>query len=63
MSIGQWLEKGYSLIFKDKTFVIYNHTGCELHAIEMKEKCFSLDLKEANKGACVSTIQDTTLKS
>jgi hypothetical protein len=43
ISVGQLLEKGYSIVFKDKHCSIFYPVGLEIFTIKMKGKSFSLD--------------------
>ncbi|KAH1056007.1 hypothetical protein J1N35_034072 [Gossypium stocksii] len=43
LSVGQLIEKGYSLIFKNNSYVIEDSLGQELVTVAMTERCFMLD--------------------
>ena len=45
LSVGQMLEKNYSLYFQDKSCIIVDNAGCELMTVRMKEKAFQLNGK------------------
>jgi len=45
LSIGQLLEKGYVVVFKDKTCEVFDTTGIKLMSIKMKGKSFSVNLQ------------------
>ncbi|XP_071926089.1 uncharacterized protein [Coffea arabica] len=46
LSVGQLLEKNYSVIFKNKTCVIHDPAGNELFSVKMRGKNFALNLSE-----------------
>jgi len=45
LSIGQLLEKGYVVVFKDKTCEVFDTTDIKLMSIKMKGKSFSVNLQ------------------
>jgi len=45
LSVGQLLEKGYVVVFKDKACEVFNTTGIKLMSIKMKGKSFSVNLQ------------------
>jgi len=45
LSVGQLLEKGYVVVFKDKTCEVFDTTGIKLMSIKMKGKSFSVNLQ------------------
>jgi len=45
LSVGQLLEKGYVVVFKDKTCEVFDTTGIKLMSIKMKGKIFSVNLQ------------------
>ena len=49
LSVGQVIEKGYSLMFKDNTCEIYDPHGAELLCVMMKNKSFTLDWEAIEK--------------
>jgi len=61
LSVGQLLEKGYSVVFKDKHCSISDPVGLEIFTIKMKGKSFSLDWMEKESAAFPSTINKTEL--
>ena len=44
LSVGQLLEKGYVVVFKDKTCEVFYTTGIKLISIKMKGKSFLVNL-------------------
>ena len=46
LSVGQLLEKGYKVIFEDKNCMIKDANGRKLFRIQMKSKCFNLNIQE-----------------
>nr|GMD70722.1 Retrovirus-related Pol polyprotein from transposon TNT 1-94 [Ipomoea batatas]GMD72670.1 Retrovirus-related Pol polyprotein from transposon TNT 1-94 [Ipomoea batatas] len=46
LSVGQLLEKGYSVIFKNNMCFITDSCGVELFFVKMKDKSFCLDYDE-----------------
>ena len=61
LSVGQLLEKGYSVMFKDKMCVIANSNGVVLFSVEMKGKSFCLDWIEAESNAYTCTLDQAEL--
>lgn len=47
LSVGQMLEKGYSLQFKNNICTIYNGQEAEVLSIKMKKKIFAMNWNEA----------------
>ncbi|RDX79370.1 hypothetical protein CR513_40214, partial [Mucuna pruriens] len=43
LSVGQLLEKGFKVIFEDKSCIIKGPTGLEMFKVKMKSKSFSFD--------------------
>jgi hypothetical protein len=46
LSVSQLLDKGYKVLFEDKSCVIEDAEGIEVFNIQMKGKSFVLDFKE-----------------
>jgi hypothetical protein len=61
LSVGQLLEKGYSVVFKDKHCSISDPAGLEIFTIKMKGKSFSLDWMEEESAAFLSTTNQSEL--
>jgi predicted aspartyl protease len=61
LSVGQLLEKGYSVVFKDKHCSISDPVGLEIFTIKMKGKSFSLDWMEEESAAFPSIANQTEL--
>jgi hypothetical protein len=61
LSVGQLLEKGYSLVFKDKHCSISDPAGLEIFTIKMKGKSFSIDWMEEESAAYLSTANQSEL--
>lgn len=61
LSVGQFLEKNYYLVFKDKACIIHDPIGHEMFVVLMKGKCFSLDFPKANSIAYSSTLNESAL--
>ena len=51
LSVGQLLEKGFSVNFKEKACEIFDPKGGKLFSVKMKGKSFSLDWEQANSCA------------
>ena len=45
LSVGQLLEKGYVVVFKDKTCEVFDTTGIKLISIKMKGKSFLANIQ------------------
>jgi len=45
LSVGQLLEKGYVVVFKDKTCEVFDTTNIKLMSIKMKDKSFSANIQ------------------
>jgi hypothetical protein len=43
LSVGQMMEKGYSLEFKDNNCIVFDNDGAELFSVKMKKKSFALE--------------------
>ena len=59
LSVGQMLEKNFSLYFQDKSCIIVDNAGCELMTVRMKEKSFPIKWKETNFYA--TDVDESTL--
>ena len=46
LSVGQLLERNYSLCFKDMSCTTFDRFGCELISIEMRDKSFPVEWKK-----------------
>lgn len=46
LSVGQMLERNYSLFFKNMSYTIFDPSGCELMSIKMRDKSFPLEWKK-----------------
>jgi len=62
LSVGQMLEKGYSLFFKDrKCIIFYSYSfGVELFCAKMNNKIFTLDWEKATEWIYSSAPQMVT---
>ena len=49
LSVGQMLEKGYSLLFKDHKCTIFYSYGVELFCVKMNNKIFTADWEKATE--------------
>ena len=61
LSVGQFLEKNYYLVFKNKACIIHDPIGHELFTVSMRGKCFSLDLQKTNSLAYTSSLDESVL--
>lgn len=61
LSVGQMLEKQYSLLFKNKTCTIMDPAGNELMQVKMKDRSFSLRWNKLNAHAFSSSVDESTL--
>ncbi|KAL4386886.1 hypothetical protein GQ457_09G029220 [Hibiscus cannabinus] len=61
LSVGQLLEKNYSIVFKNKSCLIFYPTGCELVSVAMNERSFVLDWNSLTSNAYSSIIDETNL--
>ena len=61
LSVGQLLEKGYSVVFKNKHCLISDPTGLEIFTIKMQGKSFSLDWMEEEIAAVSNTTNEAEL--
>nr|GLL16848.1 Retrovirus-related Pol polyprotein from transposon TNT 1-94 [Ipomoea trifida] len=61
LSVGQLLEKGYFVIFKNKMCFITDSFGAELFSVKMKDKSFCLDWDEAEFKAYPCVVSQAEL--
>nr|GLL27425.1 hypothetical protein VITISV_013542 [Ipomoea trifida] len=61
MSVGQLLEKGYSVIFKNNMCFITDSCGAELFSVKMKDKSFCLDWDETEFKAYPCVVSQAEL--
>nr|GLL33350.1 uncharacterized protein LOC107941237 [Ipomoea trifida] len=61
LSVGQLLEKGYSVIFKNNMCFINDSCGAELFSVKMKDKSFCLDWDEAGFKAYPCVVSQAEL--
>nr|GMD23806.1 uncharacterized protein LOC107261010 [Ipomoea batatas] len=61
LSVGQLLEKGYSVIFKNNMCFITDSCGAELFSVKMKDKSFCLDWDEAGFKAYPCVVSQVEL--
>ncbi|KAG8491216.1 hypothetical protein CXB51_014346 [Gossypium anomalum] len=61
LSVGQLVEKGYSLIFKNGSCVIKDFLGQETAIVPMADKCFMLDVSQLEKKAYSSQTESAGL--
>ncbi|XP_052875075.1 uncharacterized protein LOC128280758 [Gossypium arboreum] len=61
LSVGQLVEKGYSLIFKNGSCVIKDFLGQETATVPMADKCFMLDVSQLEKKAYSSQSESAGL--
>ncbi|KAG8492771.1 hypothetical protein CXB51_010255 [Gossypium anomalum] len=54
LSVGQLVEKGYSLFFRSGSCVIEDSLGQEVVIVPMADKCFMLDVSQLEKRAYLS---------
>ena len=60
LSVGQLLEKGYKVLFEDKSCMIKDSDNKELFRVQMKGKSFALNLIDEEQLA-VHKVEDNTL--
>ena len=60
LSIGQMLEKQYSLQFKDNWCIIFDPYGEKLLCMKMKSKSFAINWENASKYAYVGVTQSVS---
>ncbi|KAL2345957.1 hypothetical protein Fmac_007242 [Flemingia macrophylla] len=60
LSVGQLLEKGYKVLFEDKTCMIKDSDNKELFRVQMKGKSFALNLIDEEQLA-MHKVEDNTL--
>ncbi|KAG8491616.1 hypothetical protein CXB51_014995 [Gossypium anomalum] len=61
LSVGQLVEKGYSLVFKNDSCVIKDCHGQELIIVGMVDKCFMLDVNKLENKAYVNLSDNAGL--
>ncbi|KAG8489064.1 hypothetical protein CXB51_017032 [Gossypium anomalum] len=61
LSVGQLVEKGYSLVFENGACVAKDTYGQELISVAMTDKCFMLNMNQLEKKAYTSLADNTDL--
>ena len=61
LSVGQLLEKGFKVLFKDKFYMIKDANGKYVFKIKMRGKSFALNLLEEEQTAVFQENNVTTL--
>ncbi|XP_016704257.1 uncharacterized protein [Gossypium hirsutum] len=61
LSIAQLLEKGYSVVFKDKQCQIVDPSGSSLMTVTMSDKCFEVHWPNDSKSAYITSTDDSEL--
>ncbi|XP_052483104.1 uncharacterized protein LOC128036220 [Gossypium raimondii] len=61
LSIAQLLEKGYSVVFKEKECQIFDPNGSSFMTVTMTDKCFEVDWQNDSHLACIASIDDSKL--
>ncbi|KAG8492349.1 hypothetical protein CXB51_009664 [Gossypium anomalum] len=61
LSVGQLVEKGYSLVFKNDSCVIKDCHGQEIITVGMVDKCFMLDVNQLENKAYASLADNAGL--
>ncbi|CAJ2652705.1 unnamed protein product [Trifolium pratense] len=61
LSVGQMMEKSYSLHFKDKRCTILDPAGSMLMTVEMRGKSFPIEWKQTTMHAFPSSVNDSSL--
>ncbi|KAK2437238.1 protein MAIN-LIKE [Trifolium repens] len=56
LSVGQMVEKHYTLHFKDMKCTIFDPVGCELMSIKMRNRSFPIEWKETAIHASSSVV-------
>ncbi|KAK2434095.1 hypothetical protein QL285_019281 [Trifolium repens] len=57
LSVGQMLEKHYTLHFKDMKCTIFDPVGCELMSIKMRNRSFPIEWKQTTIHAAPSVVE------
>jgi transposase InsO family protein len=61
ISVGQLIEKGYTLTFKDNSCTILDQNNIELMTVEMKHRSFPLEWKNMSSNAYSCTEDESKL--
>ncbi|KAG8478378.1 hypothetical protein CXB51_028202 [Gossypium anomalum] len=61
ISVGQLIEKGYSLVFKNNSCVVEDSFGQVLVTVAMTDRCFMLDINQLEKKAYTSATDLASL--
>lgn len=61
LSVGQLVEKGYTLVFKDDCCTVQDMNGLELISVSMTDRCFMLDVSQVERKAYTSLTDSTDL--
>ena len=61
LSVGQMLEKNYTLNFEDMRCTIFDPLGSELMFVKMRDKSFPIEWKETAMHVFPSTVNDSVL--
>ncbi|CAJ2652692.1 unnamed protein product [Trifolium pratense] len=61
LSVGQMMEKNYSLHFKDKRCTILDPAGSMLMTVEIRGKSFPIEWKQTTMHAFPSSVNDSSL--
>ncbi|KAG8474282.1 hypothetical protein CXB51_033938 [Gossypium anomalum] len=61
LSVGQLVEKGYSLVFKNGSCIIKDCYGQEMITVGMVDKCFMLDVNQLENKAYASLADNASL--
>jgi hypothetical protein len=60
LSVGQMMEKNYSLQFKDHKCTIFDPSGEQVFCINMKNRSFVVDWDKVSNHAYMSATQDVS---
>ena len=61
LSVGQMLEKNYSLHFQKMSCTVVDNVGCKLMTVKMRDKSFPIKWKETNLHAYTTVVDESVL--
>ena len=61
LSVGQMLEKNYSLHFQNMSCIVVDNVGCKLMTIKMRDKSFPIKWKETNLHVYTIVVDEPVL--
>ena len=60
LSVGQMLEKNYTLLFQNMSCTIVDHVGSELMTVKMRDKSFAIEWNKPEINAHSASIDKST---